>query len=139
MSCYFFQDFYHQLHKKDQNLKLVLSRFERASPNDIAAAIRRALEPSRLAELEKSPLVMAFARAAQPLPGKELEYWLLNRSSVVSEIFAPYDRRQELETIFQKYGRSLDGENGLLCERPELPKMYDLYYISEILHKYMDN
>jgi|UPI000490FB13 hypothetical protein len=125
--------------KMDQKLKLVLSRFERASPNDVATAIRCALEPSRLAQLESSPLIVAFARATQPLAGKELEYWLLNRSSVVSEIFAPYDRRQELENIFQKYGRSLEGENGLLRERPELPEMYDLYDISGLLQKYIDN
>eukprot|EP00945_MAST-04E_sp_MAST-4E-sp1_P008895 g8895.t1 len=34
-------------------------------------------------------------------------------------------------SMIAQYGRSLEGENGLLRERPELPEMYDLYDISD--------
>lgn len=125
--------------KQDQSLSLRISRFERASPSALANAIKRALEPTIVSKLENSPLIQAYAQATQPALGVELEYWLLNRSSVVSEIFAPYERTDELDELFRKHGYSVKGGEGLLHKELSCEKMYGLFDVASLLRKYIDD
>merc|ERR1711988_910375 len=67
--------------------------------------------------------------------------WLLNQNSVISEIFAPFERLEVLEQLFLKHKLTLKGPNGLLekqFDETNVKQMYDMYTISSILKKYMD-
>ena len=129
------------MNNKPQMILLRLSRFKPASKELLLKAQETALEPNRLSTFLNSPFIMQYAQATQPRKGEEVAYWLLNQNSVISEIFAPFERLEVLEQLFLKHKLTLKGPNGLLekqFDETNVKQMYDMYTISSILKKYMD-
>ena len=118
-----------------------MMRFQPASKELVSKAQQVALEPKRLGLLLSSPFILQYSQAIQPRKGEELTYWLLNQNAVISEIFAPFDRKQVLEELFSKHKLTLEGPHGLLQKKFDennVKQMYDMYTIASILKKFMD-
>ena len=129
------------MNKAVQKMSFRLSRFCPASKELILKAQEIALEPNRLNTFLKSPYILQYSQATQPRKGEEVAYWLLNQNSVISEIFAPFERKDVLEQLFSKHKLTLNGSDGLLqkeFDETNVKKMYDMYTISSILKKFMD-
>jgi len=129
------------MNKAAQKMTFRLSRFCPASKELILKAQEIALEPNRLNTFLKSPYILQYSQATQPRKGEEVAYWLLNQNSVISEIFAPFERKDVLEQLFSKHKLTLNGSDGLLqkeFDETNVKKMYDMYTISSILKKFMD-
>ena len=127
--------------KKAQSVHLKMMRFQPASKELVSKAQQVALEPKRLGLLLSSPFILQYSQAIQPRKGEELTYWLLNQNAVISEIFAPFDRKQLLEELFLKHKLTLEGPHGLLQKKFDennVKQMYDMYTIASILKKFMD-
>ena len=120
-------------------LQLKIYRLEKASSHLLAGARERALLPARTAYALGSPLIDQYARATHPEKGADDTLWLFNKFSVISTILVPLERMEEMRALFAQKKIKLDGPEGALSPTwtAHLPKMYDMYTVSELLHKFI--
>jgi hypothetical protein len=122
------------------SVTLSLKRLDDKSMQMKQTATSRALSPERLFFVSSSPLLISYARATHPKRGDDT-LWLLNRDSVANIIVAPLERREELATLFANKKVALIGSQGVLTPSwtASLDKMYDLFYVYELVQKYIDH
>jgi len=121
------------------SVKVRVRRLDDASMQAKIIAEAAALTPERVAFISSSPLLTSYARATHPKRGEDT-LWLLNRDSVANIIVAPLERHNELESLFATKNVALTGAQGVLTETwtAPLPKMYDLFTVTELVQKYID-
>ena len=135
-----------------ETVTLCVHRLDNASKAKVENIRSNALAPERVEKVLESKLVDQYARATHAPKGEDA-LWLLNKASVINTILAPLERKEELRSLFRKKNVALEGTADIEASSSSSveaavlnpawtasrPKMYDLFTVSELVNKFIQD